>query len=126
MFGVKLWCELMKLKSIIALIALGTLSHPVAAQDSTGCGELPVEPAIVDGVTSTMEQLVANSKEVNAYIAEADQFLDCSEARYKKLGSSRAHRDQLAEQIRSLTARRNEIGDEFNAQVAAFRAANPQ
>jgi len=116
----------MKLKSFVALAALVILSSEVRAQDSVDCGELPIEPAIVDGAISTMEQLIANSKEVNAYIAEADQFLDCSEARYKRLSSSRIHKAPVAEQIKTVTARRNEIGEEFNDQVAAFKAANPQ
>ena len=120
------WRRTMKLKTIITLLLLWTLSHQVAAQDSTSCGELPVEPDIVDGASSTVEQLVANSEAVNAYIAEADQFLDCSEDRYKRLSSSRIHKDRIGEQIKTVTARRNEIGAEFNAQVAAYKAANPQ
>lgn len=116
----------MTLKSFIIFTALALLSHQVRAQDSTGCGDIPIEPVIIDGATSALEQLVANSKEVNAYIAEADQFLDCSEALYKKVSSSRAHKDKVSEQVTSVTTRRNEIGEEFNAQVAAYKAANPQ
>lgn len=116
----------MKLKAFIALITLATLSPMAGAQDAEGCGDQPVEPAIVDGATSTLEQLISSGKEVNAYIAEADQFLDCSEARYKRLSGSRFHKDKLGEEIKSLTTRRNEIGTELNAQVAAYQAVNQQ
>ena len=116
----------MKLNFFIALITLLALSSQVRAQDSSSCGDLPIEPVILDGATSKIEEVIANSKEVHAYIAEADQFLDCSEARYKRLSSSRVHKAPVAEQIKIVTARRNEIGEEFNDQVAAFQAANPQ
>lgn len=116
----------MKLKACIALTTLVILSPLAGAQDASSCGEQPVEPAIVDGAASTLEQLIANGNEVKAYIAEADQFLDCSEARYIKLSGSRIHKDILGDQIKSLTTSRNEIGDELNAQVAAYQAANPQ
>lgn len=115
----------MKLSSLFALVALMAFAHQVVAQDSS-CGDIPVEPVIVDGATATMEELVANSKEVNAYIAEADLFLDCSEARYKRLSASRIHKERVAEEVKLVTERRNEIGEEFNAQVASYQAANPQ
>jgi hypothetical protein len=116
----------MNLKASITLATLMILSPLAGAQDAASCGEQPVEPTIVDGAASTFEQLIANGKEVNAYIAEADQFLDCSEARYIRISGSRIHKDILGEQIKSLTTRHNEIGDELNAQVAAYQAANPQ
>lgn len=115
----------MKLNLFFLLMAFAVLPHQVVAQDSD-CGDLPVEPAIVDGSTATMEQLIVNSEEVKAYIAEADLFLDCSEARYKRVSVSRIHKERVGEQIKSVTARRNEIGEEFNAQVVAYQAANPQ
>lgn len=104
---------------------LSMLSMPLAAQSETDCGDPPTEPTLVDGATSTMEQLVINSKEVNAYISEADEFLDCSEDRYIRISHSKAHSKQLAEQVKAITERRNTIGDKFNTQVTAFKAANP-
>lgn len=115
----------MNLKFFIALIALTVFSGQLAAEVTVDCGEQPVKPSIVDGATSTMEQLVANSKAVNAFIAEADEFLDCEERRYKKLSASKVHKDRLAAEIKAVTANRNDAGDEFNAQVAAYKAANP-
>ena len=116
----------MKRNYLVLVIALLGLFQQVSAQEEAGCGDPPTEPTIVDGATASMEQLVANSKEVNLYITEADTFLDCSELRYKRLSSSRVHKAPVAEQIRLVTARRNDIKDEFNDQVAAFREANPQ
>ena len=94
------------------------------SEDDSGCGVEPVAPEIVDGATSSMEDLVANSKAVNAYIADADTFLDCREAYVK--GLDKSERDQHTGAISELTAKRNEIGDIFNAQVAKFKEANPQ
>ena len=116
----------MKAHCFILLFGLIGLIQQISAQEDGGCGDPPAEPIIVDGATATMEQLVANSQEVNLYIGEADLFLDCSELRYKRLSSSRVHKAPVAEQIRLITARRNAIQNEFNNQVAAFRVANPQ
>lgn len=101
------------------------LSSGVHAQGS--CGEQPVRPEIVDGSTAAMEELVENSKEVKSYIAEADQYLDCEEEVVKNSDQlSEESRTKRTDRIKRLIASRNEVGDEFNAQVAKFREANPE
>lgn len=95
------------------------------AQD---CGDVPTKPMLVDGATSSMDQIVANSEDVKGYIAAADLYLDCH-AEWRKLiafrGQSRDDRDVIEEEIKVILDDRNAVGDDFNAEVQAFRAANP-
>lgn len=81
---------------------------------------------MIDGKTASMEDLVTASKAVTDFIANADTYLDCQEKRNKQ--AKKLSEDDQAERaltIRSLLNRRNAIGDEFNAQIALFREANP-
>jgi hypothetical protein len=92
------------------------------------CGEAPKAPDIVDGASATMETLVANSAEVKKFIAAADANLDCREA-FAKSDDFKAmsHDDQVAYStvLANLLQQRNAIGDQFNAQVAAYKKAHP-
>jgi len=113
--------------SLAILLYMAALSfpNPSVSDPYYDCGEIPVEPTIVDGSSSSMDQLVSNSAEVKDYIAKADVFLDCQEDLYKKNSLSRINREKLSTVIKSVTARRNDIRDEFNAQVEVYKKANP-
>jgi len=106
------------------------LSNISVAQEPEAdlCGDLPTAPEVVDGSTSTMEDLIANSSEVQGFIAEADEYLDCQKAVVNDTtnGLSRDERNAREETFMSLVRVRNEIGDLFNAEVGAFKAANPE
>lgn len=115
----------MKLTTLSTLITFTFFSLNTYAQDNSGCGEAPVLPALVDGSTSTMEVLVENSKEVKAFIARADEYLDCSEKAYSRI-AAKTQKEKLREKVKMITQQRNDIGDRFNEQVAAYRAANPK
>ena len=107
------------------LITMSTLS---IAQDGVSCGESPAAPELVDGSTASMEELVANSRAVNAFIEQADTYLDCQKAAVENTtnGLSRDERAIRTAQYESLVPVRNEIGDLFNAEVQEYRAANPE
>lgn len=111
------------LASSVATYSLAGLAQGDVANS---CGPAPTEPTIVDGAEVAMAELVENSKAVNAFIESADDYLDCQEALVKSTtnGLSRAVKNEISEGVKSLTERRNSIGDEFNAQVEAFKAAN--
>lgn len=98
----------------------------VALADS--CGEAPQPPEILDGTKSSMEELVANSQSVKAYISDADSFLDCRESFAQTEDFKAQSTEQQEEQIKTnaeVLASRNGIGDAFNKEVAAYKAANP-
>lgn len=93
------------------------------------CGEIPVAPSIVEGVTASVDDLVANSEAVKSYIEVADAYLDCT-AEYRRTSEYRRLAPEDKEVIENLAGglleERNAIGDDFNAEVAAFQEANPQ
>ncbi len=110
----------------VVLAAAMALGPVLAVADD--CGEVPAAPEIIDGATATMEALVANSEEVKAYIAAADGYLDCREAiaksdDFKDLPAAE-QQAQIAANAQVLETR-NKIGDDFNAEVGAYKAANP-
>ncbi|MCK9502807.1 MAG: hypothetical protein M0Q95_01310 [Porticoccaceae bacterium] len=112
-------------RHVLLALAL-SMSASVAFADN--CGEIPQAPELVKGASSTMEELVANSESVKAYIASADTFLDCRDA-YAKTdefkGLNQDEQKALIDTSNELLAKRNAIGDNFNKEVAAFKAANP-
>lgn len=92
------------------------------------CGEAPEAPEIPDGATATMEQLIATSGAVNAFLDSADVFLDCGTAEkdtvaYKDL--SRAEKGRIVDAREDLIDIYNSIADDFNEEVQAYQAANP-
>jgi hypothetical protein len=110
----------------LTLLFAFTGSHAFAQTD---CGVLPEKPSIVDGTSATMEELVANSQEVKSYIGDVDSFLDCYDTFMQSSGFSELPQNEklvYANAMDSILEARNAIGPEFNAQVEAFRAAQPE
>ena len=108
------------------LLTLAVVSAPILADD---CGDLPQAPAVIDGASATMEDLVANSQSVKAFIADADAYLDCNEAFVKSDGFkslSEEEKKSALDMNSGLLDARNNIGEKFNSEVAAYKAANPQ
>lgn len=111
---------------VIRFLVLLGISSTVLGQD---CGEVPVNPEVVDGTSVTMDGLIENSVAVKSFIADADIYLDCSFAyrdtvEYKDLG--RRAKLSIVETAENLLDDRNDLGDEFNEQVMAYQTANPE
>lgn len=104
-------------------VTLSFFCSQTVAEPEQGCGDLPSAPEIIQGIDASLEELIANSKSVNAFIEKADQYLDCQAVFNKK---TKKLPESVQEQLTALLNHRNEIGDEFNAQVAAYREANPE
>lgn len=113
--------------AVSAALTLGAFSLNSLALGEN-CGEAPVAPQLVEGASTSMEELVANSEQVKAFIEQADQYLDCREAvvptdEYKAL--SKSGQKEYREANKVVLQARNDIGEAFNAEVAAFKEANP-
>lgn len=114
-----------RIKQVFVLGAALSMGGLAYAND---CGEAPVAPQLVDGASVTMEEIVANSEQVKAYIAEADKYLDCREAiipteAFTALDESAQAEYRAANKV--VLDARNGIGEAFNAEVADFKKANP-
>lgn len=108
------------------MLSLAVFASPLYANT---CGDVPTSPELVDGATATMEDLVANSQSVKAFIAEADTFLDCNEA-FAKTDEFKAisadEQKKVIETNATLLKARNDIGENFNKEVQTYKAANPE
>ncbi len=109
-----------------AILSLAFCASPLLAGD---CGERPEAPEVIDGASASMDELVANSESVKAFIAEADTYLDCNEElatsdEFKELDP--AEQKRIIKVNKALLKERNDIGQRFNEQVADYQAANPQ
>ena len=110
------------------LILAALVSLFFGSQAWAECPAAPDVPTIVDGSKASMEELIENSKAVKAFIADADAYLDCEEAKSKEMAET-MDKEEMTQRMESLTAitkKRNAIGDEFNAEVAAYKEANPK
>lgn len=126
--GKTLLCQPLLTSATLFILSLFFAFQPVYAQPARSCGDIPLEPEpqIRDGASSLVAELVANSVQVNDFIDRADLYLDC-EAELGKMAVNLPEQVQIqrATSLMALTKRRNAIGDEFNAQLAAYRKANP-
>lgn len=115
------------LKHWIAGIALGSMSALTLAADQ--CGEAPSAPAIPEGATATLEELAAAAEQVNQYGELSNTYLDCVESFTGKRAFKQLSRDEQAaihEKFSAAAANHNTTLDAFQAELEAFRAANPE
>ena len=110
----------------LATLVLALSCASIAMADN--CGETPQPPEVIDGATATMDALVANSESVKTFISDADKYLDCRETyqkakRFEKM--SEDDKNAYMAETKVVLEQRNDIGDKFNAEVAAYKQANP-
>ena len=111
----------MSMSCLAAVIALG---HGYAA---AACENPSAVPAIPDGKTSTMEQMLAAQAQVKTYQAAMQVFLECLD------GELKAEGEEAPEEFKSLMVDRHNaavaemelVATAFNDQIKAYRAANP-
>lgn len=115
------------LKQWIAGIALGSMSALALAADQ--CGEAPAAPAIPEGATASLEELAGAAEQVNQYGELSDTYLDCVESFTRKRAFKKLSSDEQAainEKFNTAAASHNATLDAFQAELEAFRAANPE
>jgi hypothetical protein len=114
-----------KISNCLAVLSLVLMSSTVLAD----CGSLPGAPDIPNGAGASMDELVASSQAVKAFIASADAYLDCREAAMATeefMAQDKKVINAAKKEIDSLIDARNDIGDQFNKEVGAYKKANPK
>ena len=114
-----------KLSTCLAIVSLAFMSSTALGD----CGSLPAKPDIPNGAGASMDELVTASQAVKAFIASADVYLDCQEAAMATeefLAQDKNIIKAAKKEISSLIDARNDIGDQFNKEVGAFKKANPK
>lgn len=111
----------------VAGLALGSMSAFALAVDN--CGTPPEAPVVPEGATAALEDLAAAAEQVNQYGEASNVYLDCIEEFTGKRAFKQLSREEQAavhEKFSTAAAKHNEVLDSFQAELEAFRAANPE
>ncbi|MDE0931223.1 MAG: hypothetical protein OSA77_11085 [Halioglobus sp.] len=115
----------------LALIGLALGSTASIADDCTA----PPSPALLDGATATMEQMLAGQKAVKAYQAANADYMACLDplitaAEVAAAGDSpgpdlTATLEQLNADYNASVSTEEEVASGFNVALRDFKQANP-
>ncbi|MEM1090943.1 MAG: hypothetical protein AAGB27_12190 [Pseudomonadota bacterium] len=116
------------------LFALPLLAAPLLATALTASAETcekPYKVDIPDGAKASKDVLIETQKKVKAYMAEGDAYLACLENEEKNMATA-VMSEEAIEEERALRTRRHNamvdemhlVGEAFNNEVRAYKAAN--
>lgn len=115
-----------------ALLGIALTSSFVVADDCVK----PDAPSIPDGASATMEQMLAGQKAVKAFQSANLEYMGCLEpvlgAAQAKLQDGEGSEEAVAaykkleETYNAAVSMEEEVAGAFNAQIKAYKAANPQ
>ena len=116
------------LKTLVIATSLFAASQTFAA-DCTR----PTMPAVPDGASATMDEMIAGQGAVKAFQADAQAFRACVDGKLAGLKAAAADGDEAAaETFKATTEAYNaSVSDEetlaeaFNAAIRAYKEANP-
>ncbi len=101
----------------------------IAAAPAFAC-DYPKQPGIPDGATASKEEMITASKDVKAYLAEVDNFLNCIEDEEKAaialMGDDatddeiKRRSDMLDKRFEAANEEKALLGEKFNQQVRAY------
>jgi hypothetical protein len=108
------------LRLCLVLVASGFATASLAC-------DYPALAVVPDGVSSTIEQMVAAQESVKSYMAAMDAYLNCVSAELEAAG------DDAPEEFKAIMVSRHNaavtemeaVAASFNDQIAAFRETNP-
>jgi hypothetical protein len=89
--------------------------------------EAPAVPAVPDGKTSTMEQLLAAQGQIKSYMASMQEYLACidMEADAKGADAPAEYKAMMVDRHNTAVTEMEQLAAAFNEQVKAYKAANP-
>lgn len=114
------------------ILAAGALAGPAAY---AACSYPKAPTGLPDGNTATTEEMVAGQAAVKQYMADMDVYMKCLDDE-APAASAPLTDDQKKEQakLEAIRAQKHnaavtemeQVADQFNAQIRAFRAKNPK
>lgn len=117
------------LKLIVAALALNS-----AAAIAADC-VAPEAPAVPDGATSNMDQMLAGQQAVKAFVASNLEYMNCLDPMIKSAADAAkadgasdaaiATVKELESQYNAAVTREEEVAGAFNTAIRAYKAANP-
>lgn len=102
----------------------------LASSPSFAC-DYPQRPAVPDGSTATKEDMLTAKNDVQAFLAEVDEYLHCIEADEKAALDAlddpppeeiQRREDLLNKKFDAANEEKALIGEQFNQQVRAYNA----
>ena len=102
------------------------------AQGALAC-DYPTRIDLPDGATASKEDMIAAQKDVKAYVASMDEYLNCMEgdeaAAILALGdvdedTKRQRADLFNKKYNAAVEQMNLVAEEFNVQVRAYKDIN--
>jgi hypothetical protein len=122
----------MKITSTLSLAAL-LLSSTVAMADCTQ----PEAPAMPEGATATMEDMIAGQTAVKTFQAANIEYMNCLEEAFtaaeaeakegsdeEKAAATEVYQKAVNE-YNAAVSKEEEVAGSFNASIREFKAANP-
>jgi hypothetical protein len=114
------------LKSV--LFAASFFTSLTAAAECT----MPDTPALPDGASSTMEEMIAGQTAVKAFQADAQAFRSCLDAEMGSLKAAASDGDEAAaaafkmktDAYNASVASEETLANNFNAEIRAYKEAN--
>jgi hypothetical protein len=114
----------------LAALLLATCAVPAFADDTC---QVPPVPAAVDGATASRDQILAAQTSVKSFLTTSDTYQQCVKT-YIDTQNAAADKDKkphdavmIQTEGDKITANQNakqKVGDDFNAAVAAYKAAH--
>lgn len=117
----------------IAVLGLALNSSLAMAGDCVA----PESPALPDGATSSMEQMLAGQKAVKAFQNANIDYMGClevdlkaAEAAFKDAdddakAEAKATYDSAVEAYNAAVSKEEEVAGQFNTEIREYKAANP-
>ena len=122
----------MKLSAVMILML--TASSTLLAADCTN----PDAPALPKGAKASMEQMLEGQKAVKTFQAANIEYMNCLEKRFMaaetrskegpedERASAQAEYTEAIEAYNTAVSREEEVAGQFNAEIRAYKEANPK
>jgi len=111
------------LKKVFPLVAATLiLSGPLYAE----CMKPEKEATVPDGSSATMDEMVAAQTEVNAYLKNAQEYLDCRSEEMDAMADDVTDKQKVAntENYNAYVDKVTSVGEAWNAALKAYKKAN--
>ena len=113
---------MIKLHELMLTAAIAALGTSVA----TAACPYPEEISVPDGSSATTEEMLDGQKQVKAYMAEMEQYINCLDGEAKAMG------DAVTDEERALHVSRHnaavdameKVATSFNEQIREYKAVN--
>lgn len=108
---------------------IGAFAAAIFATTSAfGACENPSMVTVPDGATSTMDQLLAAQTDVKTYMAAMEEYLACLNDELEAAGEDAPaeFKSLMVTRHNSAVTEMEAVAAQFNQQVQAYKAANPE